>query len=74
MTICLRAWGELGTCRPLGFGGVGPIPITAVWQWCEMEGLDPDAARIVREVIQHVDREFLERQASRHRLANVTGR
>lgn len=70
--LCLRAWGELGTCRAIGMD-LGPIPITAIWQWCAVEGLDREAAAVVRDVIRHADAEFLARRASARRLGNITG-
>lgn len=70
--ICLRAWRELETCRSIGMA-LGPIPITAVLMWCAAEGLDRDATDVVREVVRAADNQFLEKQASRQRLRNMTG-
>lgn len=72
MAICLRAWSELNTCRSLGMS-VGPIPVTAVFAWCSVEGLDREATKIMREVIGIADRQFMEKQASARRLQNITG-
>lgn len=72
MTICLRAWNDLNTCRSIGMS-VGPVPVTAILQWCAAEELDREATSIMREVIRAADNQFLEKQASRRRLANITG-
>lgn len=72
MTICIKAWSELVTCRPIGMT-VGAIPVTAVLALCAADGLDREATAIVREVIRIVDNQFLDQQASRQRLRNMTG-
>ncbi len=72
MTICIRAWHDLNTCRSIGMS-LGPIPVTAIFQWCVVEGLDREATAIVREVIRIADGEFLARQASRLRMNRMTG-
>ena len=44
MANCLwlwRAFQELQTCRAVGFGALGPIPLTAVWEYVDRYGL-PD--------------------------------
>lgn len=35
----MDAFHELSTCRPLGFGVVGPIPVTAMWQYVDRHSL-----------------------------------
>jgi hypothetical protein len=37
----VQGFHELSTCRALGFGAVGPIPLTAMWQYVDRHGL-PD--------------------------------
>lgn len=38
----LRAYNELDTCRPLGFGAVGPIPWTAIDAYGVRHGYEGD--------------------------------
>lgn len=38
MRDCLwlwRAFQELHTCRAIGFGTLGPIPLTAIWEYVD---------------------------------------
>ncbi|TMQ02172.1 MAG: hypothetical protein E6J91_53375 [Deltaproteobacteria bacterium] len=70
--ICIRAWHDLGTCRGVGMA-LGPIPVTAIFAWCELEGFDREATMILRDVVRTADNERAEREASRQRLKNLTG-
>lgn len=72
MVLCLRAWNDLETCRSIGMG-LGPIPVTAILQWCAAEGLDREATQVIRDVIRMADSQFMEQQASRRRHQNITG-
>lgn len=54
MSRCLAAWGDLSTCRPIGMT-VGPIPWTAIVQWCEFHGLDDEASAVLVHVIRTLD-------------------
>ena len=58
----LNAYGELQTCRPLGFGGFGPIPWTAIARWADAHGLDADERQTLTRVIRALDGVFLEDQ------------
>jgi hypothetical protein len=53
-----RLFFELSTCRPIGFGGAGPIPATAVWAAVDRYGL-PDWAT---DAIYSIDATWLARQ------------
>lgn len=64
MAVCLQAWRDLSTCRPLGFSGAGPIPWTALVAWLDRSGLDAGAASVVQAVIARLDNDFLDAQAS----------
>jgi hypothetical protein len=51
-----HAYAKLSTTRPITAGGLGPIPITAVWQWEDRNGItDPGLRRHVEAVIASVD-------------------
>lgn len=62
--ILVRAYADVATCRSYGMG-VGPIPITAMWQWCDRQcngrGLRPEVAAFVVRVLRLVDHEILRR-------------
>lgn len=62
MGVCLSAWDDLSTCRPVGMAE-GRIPWTACDRWCERHGLDDAAARLLWAVIKRCDIEELERRA-----------
>lgn len=56
------AFCELTTCRPVGFGA-GPIPWTAIMEWCDREGLDgPDRADFLY-LVRSMDRAYLDHAA-----------
>ena len=57
----MRAWHELGTCRPRGMD-VGPIPFTAAIAWADFNGLDVVAATQLWRVIRYLDNERAERE------------
>jgi hypothetical protein len=57
------AYIELSTNRPLGFGGVGPIPGWTIREYCYEHELSGDVARHFRLVIRNVDAETLRRQS-----------
>lgn len=63
MRVVLMAWGDLDTCRPLGFSGEGWIGWDKCDRWCERKGLDADAADVLWRVIHRVDIEEMERRA-----------
>jgi hypothetical protein len=65
----VRAYSELSTCRAIGPNGIGPIPVTVMWQWCDRHGLDRELADHVTTVLRHVDAETLRRAAQRAREA-----
>lgn len=69
---CVNAWHDLGTCRAIGMA-VGPIPVTAVYAWCEVEGFDLESTRIVKTVIRHVDGERSAREASKANHKKMRG-
>lgn len=68
MTLCISAWHELGTCRPVGMSGAGAIPFTATLQWAQFRGLDRELTEILLTVINKLDCERAEREASQRSL------
>lgn len=54
VALVLGAWGDLVTCRPIGMS-IGPIPWTAMREWCHVEGLDHVASGVLVEALRHVD-------------------
>lgn len=72
VAACIRAWRELGTCRPIGMA-VGWIPIDKVWQWCDRHGFDRAAADMVESVIMQLDQDRAEREAAKRALDQITG-
>lgn len=63
--ILVRAYADVSTCRSFGMG-MGPIPITAIWEWCDRQcsgaGLEPDVVVYVIRVLRLVDHEIISRQ------------
>lgn len=64
--LCVRAWNDLSTCRPIGMD-VGPIPWTAIVTWAEFHELDLDSTMLITDVIRLLDFELSEREESRRR-------
>lgn len=65
-TVALTAaWRDLRTCRPIGFGGWGPLPFTAVVAWAEFKGYGRDATDLVWHVMQVVANRMDELDAKR---------
>lgn len=72
-SLCVRAWGDLGTCRALGMTS-GPIPWTAILAWADFHGLDHDATMLLSSVIRRLDLEHFEREESRRRQEEAKAR
>lgn len=64
MDACLRAWHDLSTCRQVGMSQ-GPIPFTAMLEWARFYRLDREATLLVWAVVRRLDRDHLERVASK---------
>lgn len=64
MHRCIQAWEDLSTCRSIGFAA-GPIPVTAIWAWCDRRGLDDEAAELVEHVIRTLDVQRAEAEAAK---------
>lgn len=59
-SIGLRAWNAASSCRQIGFG-IGPIPQTAIDDWCDRHLRDPIAADFLDGALRYVDNVILER-------------
>lgn len=73
MAICLSAWRDLSTCRPIGMA-VGPVPFTALLEWARFHSLDREATRIVWSVVRRIDADRAEAEASKDRLRSSAGK
>lgn len=60
--LIASAYAQLSTCRQISMGGIGPIPITAVWQWEDRNGVTDRAIRAHFEaVITGIDASTMKR-------------
>ncbi|QIQ60747.1 hypothetical protein [Stenotrophomonas phage BUCT627] len=55
----LEAYNLLGTCRAVGFGGLGPIPYTAISQYCRDHGIEGDDMTLLINVVMRLDAETI---------------
>lgn len=55
---------DLSSCRSMGWS-MGPIPWTAMVQWCDHHNLERDVADFVVSVMRLVDADTLRRAAER---------
>jgi hypothetical protein len=61
-----RAFHTLSSSRPMGMGGVGPIPISEVLAYFEVfEVRDPDERETYVTMIQALDSVYLQKQSER---------
>jgi hypothetical protein len=61
--LYLRAFYDLDSCRPIGMGE-GPIPWSAIEQWCQALDLDEEESDDVHTLVRRLDNAYL-----RHREA-----
>lgn len=73
MVRCIDAWTDLSTERPIGFA-VGAIPWSRIVAWCEFEGLDREATKIMVHVIRRLDIERAESAAADQAKNKATGK
>jgi len=66
MMLVVEAWRMLDSCRSIGTA-IGPIPTTAVWQWCERRKLDDDLTDAIATAINYLDAERTKRAAQKQR-------
>jgi hypothetical protein len=48
----------------MGFG-LGPIPVTVMWEWCDRHNFDPEVTAHAVVILRIVDAETLRRAASK---------
>lgn len=60
----VRAYAALSTCRAGGMA-VMPVPVTAIWEWCDRNGVTGDAARFAARVLRAIDAEIIRRANER---------
>jgi hypothetical protein len=65
MLMCIAAWNDLTSERPLGFGAAGYIPWSSIMAWCEHEGLDTELTVFVKDVLRILDLDRADRLASK---------
>jgi hypothetical protein len=63
MLMCLQAWDDLQSCRPLGFGIAGYIPFDSLVAWADREGCDDELFMMLKHVIRRLDRDRAESEA-----------
>ena len=68
MLLCIRTWHDLGSCRPLGFGGLGSIPLTAILDLARFKRWSRRRTEMLIAVIRKLDADRAEREASRAAL------
>lgn len=56
---------DLDTCRPLGFGGFGPIPWTALLVHQQRWGYDQDVFDYLWDLLRAMDATYLEHTSKR---------
>lgn len=69
--LCVHAWNDLNTCRTIGMAA-GPIPWTSIVTWCDWHQLDRETSQVVLAVVQKLDADLSEREASKRALAEAT--
>lgn len=62
--IMVRAYSELSSCRNVGMG-IGPIPWTAMLEWCRHHNLRRDVSNHLINVLRLVDADTLRKAAER---------
>lgn len=65
MAMCIEAWDDLQSERPLGFGVAGFIPYTAIIAWADREGLDGELYMLLKAVLRRLDRDRAAKEAAK---------
>lgn len=56
------AYDSVSSCRSIGYGAIGPIWQTAIWEWCDRHQIyEQDLVDHISAVISHVDSELRNR-------------
>jgi hypothetical protein len=64
LEIYYNAFMDLSTCRNNGMG-VGPIPITAIYEYCDRQGFDEDICEALFDHVRAMDSEFIRHHNSK---------
>lgn len=62
LVLYYNAFWDLSSCRSVGFG-YGPIPWTAVTDWCILYGLDAEQIHLMHRYIRKMDEVYLKHHA-----------
>jgi hypothetical protein len=68
VSVCVEAWHDLHSERPLGMAGAGLIPWRSMLEWARFHGLDREAAKVLITVLRKLDHDRAEREASKAAL------
>lgn len=72
--LLARVYAQLSTCRALGMGCIGPIPMTAVWTWEDRHDVtDPFLRQHIENVISAIDAGTLRRSRAANRPTGGSG-
>lgn len=71
MSVVVDAWQMLDSTRAIGMA-VGPIPVTAVWTYCERKQFDDELTNAITTAINHLDVDRRKREASRRNTQTKT--
>ncbi len=61
IALCVECFHDVSTCRSYGMAA-GPVPITAVYAWCDFNRLDWDNTMTMLVVVRRLDRDRIERE------------
>lgn len=64
MSFVLECWTDLESCRQLAQLYAGPIPWSAIRDWCAWHECDRELAKIVKTAIHYLDARRAERISS----------
>lgn len=60
-------FGELDTCRAMGYSGPGPIPWSAIHIYCDAHYIEGEQREDVFYHVQHLDKSYLDWSAKKHK-------
>jgi hypothetical protein len=58
LALYYSAFWDLSTCRQVGFG-IGPIPLTAIWEYADRKGLDEGETDDLVDYMREMDGEYV---------------
>lgn len=71
MSFVIECWSDLESCRPLGPMGAGPIPWTAIVEWCRFQRAGRDLTMLVADAIRYLDAQRADRITSEIRQSEA---